>query len=411
MVGATPIDLKSNLLDNFTDIFGRSTPGINIHANIVNSFLQNQFRFEQSPIIFLGLMLAYTSALVSILKLLKTNAIEFGAYIGSLVMINILGIFIYSGGVNFQFLSANIMVTSTYVFYIAYKYFTESKEKRFIKTAFERYINPELLDELVESPDKLQLGGEKRIITVLFSDIRGFTTVSEKLSVDELIKLTNEYFDMNTSVIMQNGGTIDKYIGDAIMAFWNAPLKDDNHQLLAIRAGRAMQQNLIKFNADRPNLPDIKVGVGINTDEMIVGNIGSTRRFDYTLIGDGVNLASRTEGLTKEYGVGIIVSENVLGGVDITNENFIYRLLDVVKVKGKIKPVKLYEVADKTNENIQIKSVYEKAFLLYYSGKFKEAEGLFLQLTSDNPSKMMVERINSLEDTSHWDGVWEWKHK
>ncbi|MFQ5493064.1 MAG: CHASE2 domain-containing protein [Candidatus Dojkabacteria bacterium] len=413
LVGATPIDLKSNLLDNFTDVLGRTTPGVMIHASILNSFIQGQFRNTMSGVTLLMIMAAVTSVILLIYQRIKKNIYEFGIFIGALIALNILGIIIYLGGLNWPFFTANVLLSVSYVFYIGYKYFVESKEKRFIKKAFERYVNPELLDQLVKKPGQLELGGQKKIISVLFSDIRGFTTVSEKLSVEQLITLTNDYFDMQTNVILQNQGTIDKFIGDAIMAFWNAPLDDANHQILAIRAGLAMQQSLIEFNKQRPNLPEIKVGVGINTDEMIVGNIGSRKRFDYTLIGDGVNLASRVEGLTKQYKVGVIVTENVIAELEIKNESFVFRMLDSVKVKGKNQAVKLYEARPKTEQAIAETAVYHDAFNLYAGGQFKEAQAKFLELPNDEPAKMMVKRIQGLtpEQTKDWKGVWEWKHK
>ncbi len=411
MIGATPIDLKTDLLDNFTDVFGQTTPGVFIHANIVNSFLQGEFRTEMTGPLFFTFILLFTSLLLVLFKQIKNNSVEFVLFILSLAIIIILGILIYNYGTNFLFLHGVILVTASYVYYVAYKYLTENRQKQFLKKAFGQYISPKLLGQLMEQPGSLKLGGVKKEITVLFTDIQGFTTISEKLSPEELINLTNKYFDLETGIILENGGTIDKYIGDCIMAFWNAPVDDKNHKLNALRACLAMKKGLEKFNADYPDLPDIDTGIGLNTDLMIVGNVGSSKRFNYTLIGDGVNLASRVEGLTRKYKAWIIVTENVVKNIDISKENFIIHLLDEVLVKGKHEPIKLYAVLEKTAANEKTARLYEKALNFYGKGDFEKVEKHFKEIKDYGPASSMLERIPELKKMKDWDGIWKWTEK
>lgn len=411
LIGSTATDLKSGLLDNFTDVFGQNRAGVSIHASIINSFLSNSFQTDVPLSVFLPTLLFLTTLLFLVYRLLKKSLLEFGTFLVALFVINIFGLAIFEYGYNWPILQSNILLTASYVFYIAYKYLVESREKRFIKQAFGKYINPKLLNQLIKEPDMLKLGGERKEITVLFSDIQGYTSVAEKLTPEELLEYTNSYFDVETNVIINHNGTIDKYIGDAIMAFWNAPVDDPNHRLNAIQTAIKMQKALHTFNAAHPQLPDIHCGIGLNTDRMIVGNMGSSRRYNYTLIGDGVNLGSRIEGLTRKYGVKILVTENVLKTIDLKNQHFLARLLDEVQVKGKAQSVTIYEILDKSEQNISMKNAYENAFKLYQAGDFEQAKKIFETLRDDSPSQVLLERITQLKNLKGWKGIWKWEKK
>ncbi|MBN2015356.1 adenylate/guanylate cyclase domain-containing protein [Candidatus Dojkabacteria bacterium] len=411
LIGATPIDLKSGLLDNFTDVFGKTTPGVVIHANIVNSFLEDNFRRDIGKKLFYPSIILFCTLLLFLYTKFKRNIFEVISFFSSLILLNTLGIILHNEGFNWPFIQANGLPIISYVFFVAYKYFVVTREKRFLSKAFGKYIHPRLLKELVEHPQKLKLGGEKKKITVLFSDIQGYTTISEKLSPSQLLKMLNLYFDTLTNVLIEHNGTIDKYMGDAIMAFWNAPVEDKNHQINAIRAALGMKQKLKEFNETHPEYPEINCGIGINTDTMIVGNMGSKKRYSYTLIGDGVNLGSRIEGLTRMYKVNIIVTEEVLKGIDLQNTDFLPRLLDEVIVKGKKESVKIFEILEKTKKNRNLISIYEQAFKLYQKGEFYEAQKYFKKLKFDNPSRIMLDRINEVSQQEGWKGVWEWKVK
>ena len=294
---------------------------------------------------------------------------------------------------------------------VAYKYIYSYLENLLIRRAFGQYVNSTLLEKIVENPDDLKLGGQKKEITVMFSDIRGFTTICEQLTPEQVIEITNLYLDEVTEIILNNNGTVDKYIGDAVMAFWNAPISDDNHRLNAVITAIEMQKQVISFNNKyKEKFPPIKIGIGLNTGEMVVGNVGSSKRFDYTLIGDEVNLGSRIEGLTKKYGVGIIATEAVVKGIN--DDKIIFRLLDEVIVKGKYKPVIIYEPMVTCEVNIKVKECYERGFRLYQKGEFSKAIKILDSISDiDFPSRLIIDRIEEVKKIEKWDGVWKWTEK
>ena len=249
-------------------------------------------------------------------------------------------------------------------------------ESKFIKGAFSSYLSPALLDEIIRHPDKLKLGGEKKDISILFTDIRGFTTISESIKPEELIELLERYFTPMTEIVLANEGTLDKFIGDAVMAFYNAPVDVADHPVKACKTAVEMIRKLKDVNQilKERGLPAIDIGAGINSAEVIVGNMGSHGRFEYSVLGDGVNLASRLEGLNKQYATHIIISEFTRERV---KEHFLTRRLDRVKVKGKDIAVVIYEVMEDTAPNRQIRECYEAAFDLHEAGKRAEAKEAF----------------------------------
>jgi len=265
----------------------------------------------------------------------------------------------------------------------------QEKSGKFMKDTFSSYLSGDLLNQLIENPDSLKLGGEKKELSILFSDIRGFTTISESMSPEKLIKILNRYFTPMTDAVLENGGMLDKYIGDAVMAFFNAPVDVKEHADASCLCALSMIEKLDKLNVELESegVPPIRIGIGLNTAEVIVGNIGSNAKKEYTVIGDGVNLASRVEGLTKNYGVQILITEFTVASL---NAKFIYREIEPVKVKGKDEAVVLYELMPTSDESLKIKSLYEKALEVYKSNDFEKAEELFTNLIEqydDNPSK------------------------
>ncbi len=222
---------------------------------------------------------------------------------------------------------------------------TEQSEKQIIRKTFSRFVSKSVVDELLKDPKKVKLGGEKKIITVLFSDIRGFTTISEGMPPEQLVDLLNEYLEAMTEIVIKYNGTLDKYIGDAIMAFWGAPIPQEDHALLCCKAAVDMISSLNKLNEKwkGEGKAPLKIGIGINSGDMVVANMGSSSRMDYTLIGDEVNTGSRLEGTNKVYGTEIIISDKTYAMV---KDHVIVRELDYVRVKGKKHPVYLYELLD-----------------------------------------------------------------
>lgn len=408
LIGTITQDLKSELADNLTDIFGGSTPGVVIHANIINSFLENRFQHQTPLLATLIGSLALCLALSFVFRKVESNTIEITIMLLMFIMFNVVGLFVFDFGINWPFLTFSLIIVFTYISSLAQKYISENKQRRFIQMAFSQYINPSLMKQLIDDPSHLKLGGEKRVMTVMFSDVRGFTTLSEKMDPEDLISLLNDYLDEMCEVILEQKGTIDKFIGDAIMALWNAPLDDTQHQLNGLKTAVLMVDTLNSFNKKHADT-QLNIGVGLNTGDMVVGNVGSQRRFDYTVLGDNVNLASRIEGLTKKYGIQVLATESTIQGIQ--DQALIFRLIDHVIVKGKSKPIRLYQPLKNTSENASLKERYESAFALYEKGDFKGARKIWSTLSDDPTSTIMIERLKEIEDVKNWKGVWEWHEK
>jgi len=307
-----------------------------------------------------------------------------------------------------------------YLVNIIYNFLAFDAERKKVRRAFEFYLAPEYIEQVADDPDKLKLGGETKELTVFFSDIRSFSSIAEKMSAQDLVSLLNEYFTAMTDIIMAGGGVVDKYIGDAIMAFWGAPIENKDHAAQAVRSSLKMVKKLAELNQvwRVKGFPEIKIGMGLNTSLMVVGNIGSERRFNYTVMGDGVNLASRLEGLTKYYGSGVIISEDTFKK---TANDFCFRQLDVVAVKGKEQPVKIFEALG-TKETVKnfakIIELSDQALGLYFNKRWKEAIAIFEELARIDKNeifvRMFISRCQELMQSppaNEWDGVWQMKEK
>ena len=293
------------------------------------------------------------------------------------------------------------------------KYISEYLQKQQIKKQFGTYLSPAMVEKLQKNPELLKLGGESRELSIMFTDVRGFTTISEHYGEDVqgLTKIMNRYMTAMTKTIIENEGTIDKYIGDAQMAFWNAPLNDQHHALHSVQTGLTMLKDLETFNEEiaREGIPAFGMGLGINTDTVVVGNMGSDQRFDYTCLGDGVNLAARLEGQTKGYGVKIIIGPKT---AEYIKDIYQVIQLDLIAVKGKTKPVKIYTVVENWDN---IGHTQHKKFLaLYRQGHFDVAKRYAIELKQSFQGQlfeyytMMIERIDHLkiEKPKDWDGVY-----
>jgi adenylate cyclase len=327
----------------------------------------------------------------------------------------------------YLFNSHGLLFDYTYPVYASFIIFTiaifsrfvyEFKAKMLIKKQFEHYLAPEIVKKLQRNPDLLKLGGDTQDLTILFSDIRGFTTISEQFKDNPqgLTNLINRYLTPMTHIVMESGGTIDKYIGDALMAFWNAPIPEDNtsHRIRAIEAAIKMHLGLEDLNVEliKENKAALKIGIGINTGNVVVGNMGSEQRFDYTCLGDAVNLAARLEGQTKAYGVGILLGQET---VKFIEDKFKFIELDKIAVKGKKEGIAVY-----TLTNITFNYVGHRLFLKYYKGReWVQAKRAVTALLKENTPlrdyyKMMAERINELENNDPgegWDHVYRAKTK
>jgi len=380
----------SALGDFVPTAIGRVYPGIEIHATIAQGIIDQYFPYKPtwakgvvvSSIVFFGLLCACTFPFVSpIIAALLT--------IFSIGILYFLGQWLWQDkGLVISFFLPNLVILSMYIFDTFSGFLFETKRRRTIRNLFAHYLPPVYVDQLCKSGSELGLQGENKELSVLFSDIRGFTTISEKMSAAEVKEFLSIYFTEMTTILFNHGGTIDKYIGDAIMAFWGAPIEDKQHALHAVSAALAMQASLQHLNITLKNAqkPPIQIGVGINTGMLHVGDMGSKYRLSYTALGDAVNLASRLEGLTKHYRVGIVVGQNTYRQ---TKEAFIYRKLDKVQVKGKHETIEIYQplcTPEALTKQLQKElAEFETAMNTYYQREWKEAETLFERLMNTYP--------------------------
>ncbi len=408
LVGSTTLDLRSNLNDNFTDIFGDAVPGVAIHANIVNGFLNDDLLIEVNYPVVVSFSILLALVMFAIFTKTTNKTLNVSFFIFLALVMNVLLLVSFEFDILPDVITPNVYLIVAFVYSVGLKYFVQKREKEFVELAFEQYLNKKLLNELKKSPDKLNLGGETKEITVLFSDIRGFTSISEKLDAHGLITFINSYLQHMSTIIMGNEGTIDKFIGDAIMAIWNAPIDVPLHAEFSVIAALKMQESTEAFSKKFPKLPKIKIGIGINTGNVVVGNLGGSMRFDYTVIGDDVNLASRVEGLTKKYNCSILVTDNTKDRIKNTQIKF--REVDEVIVKGRTIPIKIFEpyLHDK-NFYLQ----YDRALKLYKAGEFKAAIELLKINIEDPVSETLLKRCEDLidEPPKSWTGIWKWDEK
>jgi adenylate cyclase len=302
----------------------------------------------------------------------------------------------------------------TYTYSTTMGYFVEGRSRRKISRAMSRYLHPDLVRIIAKDPDRVEMGGKEIEATVLFSDIYNFTTISENFTPEELVSHLNHYFSDLSGFVLDHRGMLDKYTGDGIMALFGAPLPRKDHALLACQAALDHRNFSRKLNeAPHPHVSDKfhqGTRIGLHSGKIVAGNIGSTRRMDYTAIGDTVNLAARLEGVNKIYKTQIIISENCY---QIIKGEFVCRQLDYLRVKGKKQPTRIYELVDRTPKKKQYDWIetYEKALAIYRQGNFEDAAKIFASLAqtpiSDSASAVMLERCRYLKEhpPETWDGI------
>ena len=293
-------------------------------------------------------------------------------------------------------------------------YALEGRQKRFIQSAFSQYLSPAVIEQLIADPDKLKLGGERREISIYFSDIQGFTSISENFPPEKLIGVLNKYLSEMTNIILASGGTIDKYEGDAIIAFWNAPLEEEDHGKRAVLAAMECQKRLDELRDEFEKLCGKKMyqRIGLNTGTAVIGNMGSEIRFDYTMLGDSVNLASRLEGLNKQFGTYTMCTEATMKAAQKYGVDLGWRKLANVAVVGKKEAVVVYEPMEKELylKKREIIDKFEVACTLFYAGKFNLALTIFEKYADqDAPCKKYMEKCREFIENppKEWKGVWE----
>jgi adenylate cyclase len=427
LVGGTALaigDMRNTPFANQDPVY----MGVEVHANIIDNllhsedkgrgFLKRTFDEEMVDVGFIllfglgfGFLFSRVTPLYSTILVLLTLAA--------------FGWFVYFGfaqkGQWFSFVIPASTLAANYAAITSLRMIREEREKRKIRKTFSQYLSPGVIELIEKDPEKyIRPGGEEKELSVLFSDIRGFTTISEGLTPDELVQLLNEYFEHMTDKVFATDGTLDKYIGDAIMAFWGSPYPQADHAFRSCSCALQMVRGLEQLNAKwkASGHPPIAIGIGLNTGLVNVGNMGSARRLSWTVMGDNVNLASRLEGITKQYHVQLIISEATYRHVA---GQFVCRELDKIRVKGKNLPVNIYELMDVAAEQHRYDELldrFEEAMKAYRAQNWSEASGKFAGILAnypdDGPSQVFLERALEFVENApegEWDGVYVMKTK
>lgn len=334
--------------------FSHTTAGIEHHASALNTILMQDFISYASPWINYLILFAFAAILGFLIPRLNIGIVlVVVGVLSAIFLVEAILVFKYLKYVHF-FLVPYVQVVVVLIAVIGYKVLTEEENVKYIRNTFSKFVAKDVVNELLANPDALKLGGEKKEITVFFSDIRGFTTMSESLSPEDLVHLLNDYLSTMTDLVISYRGTIDKYMGDAIMAFWGAPVPNEDHAYYACIASLVQLEELAKLQARwaEQGYPLIDIGIGLNSGYAVVGNMGSSHRMDYTVMGDTINLGSRLEGTNKQYGTRIIISEFTYAKV---KDRVHARELDDIRVKGKNEPVKIYELLGLVNPEDVVK--------------------------------------------------------
>jgi adenylate cyclase len=420
LVGASATgigDLRS------TPFGGINYPGVEIHANVIDNILNRHFLIRGANQVAVDLLLIFLFGvpLGLWLALAQPRSMLFGLLLLAPFGAGVWLAFLHGWWLNFVVPSGTLVANVGFV--AVYRALVEEKEKRRVRGAFQQYLSPEVIRRLLENPDLVK--PRKTEITVMFSDIRGFTTLSEKLDAQELAALLNEYLTEMTQIVFRHNGTLDKYIGDAVMAFWNAPFEEPGHATQACHTALEMIARLAemqkKWKAE--GKPVLDIGVGLSSGVASVGNMGSVLRYGYTALGDTVNLSARLEGLNKEYATHILLSEATYAMVKDTL--LIFRELDLIRVKGKLQPVVLYELmaargtpegdAPELEERLDL---FAQGRACYRERRWHDAQIIFEKLLErwpeDGPARMYLNRCREYLVTSpeeNWDGVYVMTHK
>jgi adenylate cyclase len=391
-------------------------PGIEIHASVAAGILDHYLPFKPTwgRGVTLLLMLSLGSLFAIILPFYGLLSMCIFCSVVPLILIGINYWIWTSLGIVISIFLPVGLILLLFVMNTVWGYLFETKRSKEMKSMFGQYVPPAYLEEMIKKGGSFGLEGESKELSVLFADIRSFTSLSEKMTASELKQFLNRYFTPITEIIFLHKGTIDKYVGDMVMAFWGAPLADSTHAYNAVSTALAMQAGLAKINVEflAEKKPEIRIGVGVNSGMMNVGDMGSKFRRSYTVLGDTVNLASRLEGQTKFYHIGILVGEDTYGH---TKDRFAYRHIDKIKVKGKETGVDVYSpicpIEDMTPELSRELDTHHKALEAYFQKRWDEAERLFQQNISANKelSEVYLERIAQMRTSPpgpNWDGAY-----
>ncbi|MCB1616535.1 MAG: adenylate/guanylate cyclase domain-containing protein, partial [Pseudomonadales bacterium] len=408
----------AGLLDLRTTPLETGYPGVEAQATIIDALLMEDA--PQTPDWAIGANVAGITLLGLLLSFIMPN-------LGPQKMILLafaMTVFVVANNYYFWFyqnLNLDLAIPLLLVFVLCsanlcFGFFTEASQRNAIKSAFDQYVAPAHIDKLLNQGDDLSFEGETKEMTVLFCDIRGFTSISEKLTANELKNMLNEFFTPMTEIIFEQMGTIDKYVGDMIMAFWGAPIDDPDQKHHAVSAAIIMQKKVeaLKNEFKEKGYPEVNIGIGLNTGIMNVGDMGSVYRRAYTVLGDAVNLGSRLESITKFYGAKILVSEATMTDVD----EVVFREVDYIQVKGKDEPIRVFEPVcfKKEADKILLDNIarYNQARKHFLDRHWQLARSIFVKLATDDPGieklcSVYLERIRIFEKeppAEDWTGVW-----
>ncbi|WP_157279314.1 CHASE2 domain-containing protein [Aliarcobacter butzleri] len=415
LIGTSAAGLFDLRATPFDSIF----PGVEVHANIIDNILMQDFIYKASWLDGANILIIFVLSIIVVMLTTYTtfwaNPIIFISFSISYLFLVYNLLFHYGIVLNILFPIATVLIAS--IMTTLFDYFYNIKKEEAIKAKFASKVSKNVMDDILKNIDKNEFSAKSKEVTIFFSDIRGFTNISEKLDAKELISFLNRYMQPMSEIIIKYQGTIDKFIGDAIMAYWNAPIDIKNHCDLALKASLEQLEVLEKLNVElqKENLPKIDIGIGLNTGTVIVGEMGSSLRSDYTVIGDTINLGSRVESLCKYYDSKLNISNFTK---DKLQEEYIFRFLDLVKVKGKNEPVEIWQVLGSGEAKESLKEeldLYHKAIEFYKNSDFVNALEIFESLennenkTNKNIYKIYITRCKEFIKTppKNFDGVYE----
>lgn len=415
LIGTSAAGLFDLRATPFDSIF----PGVEVHANIIDNILMQDFIYKASWLDGANILIIFVLSIIVVMLTTYTtfwaNPIIFISFSISYLFLVYNLLFDYGIVLNILFPIATVLIAS--IMTTLFDYFYNIKKEEAIKAKFASKVSKNVMDDILKNIDKNEFSAKSKEVTIFFSDIRGFTNISEKLDAKDLISFLNRYMQPMSEIIIKYQGTIDKFIGDAIMAYWNAPIDIKNHCDLALKASLEQLEVLEKLNVElqKENLPKIDIGIGLNTGTVIVGEMGSSLRSDYTVIGDTINLGSRVESLCKYYDSKLNISNFTK---DKLQEEYIFRFLDLVKVKGKNEPVEIWQVLGSGEAKESLKEeldLYHKAIEFYKNSDFVNALEIFESLennenkTNKNIYKIYITRCKEFIKTppKNFDGVYE----
>ncbi|MEE8110970.1 MAG: CHASE2 domain-containing protein [bacterium] len=398
------------------------TPGVFIHIAALDNMLAGDF-LRQTPdwvtLATLAALCLLTAATLVAFSSFKAKISLILAYAAGYYGISVWSF--TAAGRWVELVTPEIGIFATFLSASLVEYFTEGKRKRQIKNVFQHFMMPSVVEKLLENPEEVKLGGEKKELTVFFSDLEGFASISEGLEPERLVALLNRYLTAMTDIILEHQGFLDKYEGDAIMAVFGTPLDQPKHATLACYAALENQERLesLREELKADGYPEIRCRIGLNSGPMVVGNMGSENRMDYTVMGDAVNLGSRLEGASKQYGTHILIGENTFS---LATNDIEVREIDLIRVKGIRQPVRVYELLGKKGElppeKVRLVGVYVKGLAQYRERNWRDAIRCFQEAleinAQDGPARVYVERCETFIENPpplDWDGVYEMKTK